>query len=232
MITATTVFSQAAGLLNDQEQTVYNSTTQMPYLNMALRELEEIFANNNLPITAAVSDTITVTTGTTTVSRSDGVSTTGSFYPMRLMEIQQIWERPSGDSEIFIPMNRREFLPHWLEGEPVTSFQIWALNGEDIKVPESSQDNILKLDYLTSIFVEVTTAAQTINIPNVNTFLIYRTASLSAFYIGENKDRAAVLNIDAQAGLDRALGISVKGQQAYSSRRRPFRAAWKSRGIW
>jgi len=52
---------------------------------------------------------------------------------------------------------------------------------------------------------------------------------LMASNIAENPTRAQELNGDAIRSIDRALGITIKGRQSQVTRRRPFRAGYKSR---
>ena len=59
---------------------------------------------------------------------------------------------------------------------------------------------------------------------------MYRTAALCSSFIGENQSRADQLNIAASLAIDRMIEVNVKGGQGIVVRRRPFMAAYKSRG--
>jgi hypothetical protein len=56
-LTSGTVMNQAAALLNDPSRTVYTYPVQIPYLNQALQELQELFELNNIPVTDTVTST-------------------------------------------------------------------------------------------------------------------------------------------------------------------------------
>ena len=51
---------------------------------------------------------------------------------------------------------------------------------------------------------------------------------IKAKYIGENPARSDELNALAMVGKDRVIGISTKGRQSITTRRRPFRQGFKS----
>jgi len=61
-------------------------------------------------------------------------------------------------------------------------------------------------------------------------FLAYKTASYAAMFIGENPQRAAVLDEKAGQALERIESINNKGRQQIMTRHRPFRASFKARG--
>jgi hypothetical protein len=215
----------AAALLNDTEKQVFTYVAQLPYLKIALKELREWMELSNAPVTNKTSAVITVPIGTTVVGFA-----TSPALPSDLVEIQEVWERKSSDSS-FIPMVRREFLSHVLDGETVTQFQIWAWKNNTIELPEASVAIELKLDYIQNLFTNIIDQNSKISVVNCESFLSFRTASLCAEFIGENESRAQKLDAHAQAALERREGIDSKGKQQIATRHRPFRASFKSRGL-
>jgi hypothetical protein len=196
---------------------------------MALDELQETFEHNNVPVTNKVSTTLTVPAGTVSI----GFSTVPAL-PTDLIEIQQLWESLTGQDE-WIPMSRKEFLPHYLETPPINQFIFWAWIDQHITLPLCNQINDIKIDYIKSIFntpIVIADINVDLGIINVKTYLGYKTASLCSMFIGENETRAAVLNGQAEEALARTIGISTKGRQGITTRRRPFRAGYKRQGIW
>lgn len=228
MPTPTEIMSSSASLQNDSAKTVYTDDAQLPYFNMALRHLQEIFELNDIPVTHEVSAVLPIDAGTTVIAITGTIPT----YPNNLIEIKQLWESSRGQNK-WTPMTKRDFLPHGMEGVPLASFGVWAWINNEIHLLESSQNNDLKLDYIKSLFSSIT--KETIEdelgtkFTKVQTYLEFRLAALCAYFIGEDVDRALVLQKEADDAMDRSLGISVKGQQAIFTRRRPFRAAYKSR---
>lgn len=217
-----------AALMNDTLQIVYTPANVLPYINIALRDLQEIFETANVQYTNATSIEITVPAGTTEI----GVSGGPPQLPTGLIEIQNLWERQAG-VDPWIPMVRKEFLPYDLDGPRISQFLIFVYENGRIKVLAANQDNDLKIDFIKDMFTLPINIAQIdIQLPfNLcQSYLEYRGAQLCSMYIGENPTRAEALGLDAQLAIDRALGIYSKGRQSISTRRRPFRAGFKSRG--
>ena len=229
--TYTSILASSAAVLNDQTRAVYTDAVLLAYLNMALAELEEIFELNNIPVTNETSAIINVPAGITVIGYNTAPD---PVLPPDLIEIQQLWESLE-DQEAWTPVTKKEFLTQSsiINGSPIAAFGVWAWMDQEIHVLESNQDNDLKLDYIKSLFSEITVGQlNALNpITNTDTFLSYRVAGLAAEFIDENTVRADKLNLFGGSALERSLGISIKGKQSITTRRRPFRAAWKSRRI-
>lgn len=224
-LTAKQVMDRVAPLMNDSAKDVYTYTAQLPYLGMALDELMEEFQLNGIPVTQKTSALINVAVGVTEIAPAEG---TAPNYPSNLVEIVQIWERLQGSSEQFIPVKKRDFLPHYVQ--KVDSLIVWAWNEQKIKFLGATTAREVKLDYIFALFPDIDTMNENtvIGIINARSYLQYRTAGLCAEYIGENETRAASLNAAAVAAIYRSMGISIKAKQQVVHRRRPFRAAYKA----
>ena len=221
------IIGMAASLMNDTAQSIYTDATVLPYLNMAMDELQELFQLNNIPVTDTTSGILDVTAG---VSRIAFINTNPTLPP-DLKEIREMWESDDG-TNIFIPMSRKDFIPHNLEGVTRNSFGIWAWNSDEVKLLPCLGNKDLKLDYIRKLFnLPVLIGSIDVDIPieGAKSFLGYRTGSLCAEFIGENKTRAQSLDGDATFALDRSLGISAKSRQSITTRRRPFMASFKRR---
>lgn len=225
---AGTVMNAAAALMNDAARTTYTYPAQVPYLNMALQELQEWFELHNLSVTQRVTaPIITVLAGQTEIIFNAGVGI--PKLPDNLVEPLQMWESISGQTQ-FIPMTKKDFLPHDLEGVPTNYLVYWVWENQSIKVLPSNSRIDVKLDYMAQIFSPVTDENSAINVINAATFLGYRTAALMAEFIERNNSSAQGLNTYATLGLDRVTGIGSKSKQRIQTRRRPFRASYKKRG--
>lgn len=212
--------------MNDQDRAVYTDAVLLPYLNIALSELEEIFELNNIPVTSVSSATIAVPLGTSLI----GFSTTPAL-PVDLVEIQEMWESQTGQNN-WIPVSKKEYLTgSILGGVQFSIFGVWAWMDQQINLRAAINAIDIKFDYIKSLFAEITIGLVGTNnaVVNTDTFFQYRTAALAAEFIEENETRATNLNIYAVSGLERSLGISIKGKQSIAVRRRPFRAAYKRR---
>lgn len=219
-----------ASAMNDSAQRFYNNANTLPYLNMALDILQEIYELNDIPVTTETSSApITIKAG---VGRL-GFDTTPAF-PSDLIEIKQLWESTSGLSQ-WTPMIKKDTIPHYLEDNTTISmFLIWCLEGGRVILIPSNQDNDLKIDYVGKLFnTPIQIKDINVNLPftNIKTYLEFQTAALCNTFVARNPTQAQILGSLAQDALSRALGIPIKGMQSVVTRRRPFRHSFKHRGV-
>lgn len=214
--------------MNDQARATYTDEVLLAYLNIARSELQEIYELNDIPATHKTSSIISVPIGETRVAFTGTVAQ----LPVDLVEINKLWESDEGQ-DVWSPVIRQDYLTNWIPANnaPVSKFGVWAWQDQEIKLLPSLQVNDLKIDYLASLFFEldINSIQQRVNIRSIDTTLEFRVAGLAAEFIEENFTRANSMNNLAGTALTRALGISIKGQQAIATRRRPFRAAFKAR---
>lgn len=235
ILTAQTVMISAAALLNDSGlangniPTVYTYQVQVPYLNIALNELQEKYELNGISSTQSTSSEIDYPAGSTTISFG-AISTPA--LPNDLVEPQQLWEQNAGIIP-YVPMTKREYLPRYLEGIVTSRVTWWTWSQQQIVTLPSDVDNTIKIDYIGLLFQPLVDQTSQINVINAQTWLAFRTAALMAEFIERNITSSQSLNAQCLLAVDRALGISVKGKQAIQSRRRPFRSGWKRvRGLY
>lgn len=223
------IITTVAGLMNDAFQSQYTNSVCLPFLNLSLDELQELYELNGLPVTNETSAAITIKSGI----KSIGFDTTPAL-PSDLIEIQQLWESTAGLNQ-WIPLTKRETIPHYLEdGTTISQFLIWAWEHGRITLIPANADNDLKIDYTCSLFnTPILIKDINVNLPfsNVKTYLEYKTAALCAMFIAENESRAMALDSLGGTALSRALGIPIKGMQSIVTRRRPFRHSYKNRGV-
>lgn len=221
------VLDAAASALNDTAKTNYTPAALVPYLNMALGELQEWFELHNLSVTQRVtSPPITITAGQNEIIFNGGGVPT---LPDNLIEPLQLWESLQGQTQ-YVPMGKRDFLPHDLEGVASNYLVYWVWENQTVKFLPSNSNIDVKIDYMAQIFTPVVNENSAINVMNSKSFLQYRTAALAAELIERNKPTADSLNGFAGLALDRVTGIGAKSKQRIQTRRRPFRAGYKKRG--
>lgn len=226
-LVASTVLAKAATLMNDTARTVYTYAAVLPYLQIALQELQEHFELNSIPVTQLSSALINVPAGIAQIIYN-GVGV--PKIPDDMIEPQQLWEREQG-IDPYVPMSRRDYIPHQFEGTTTSKFSFYVWENQIIKFLPANRNNDVKIDYIRDIFTPLVDETSLINVINASTFLEYRTAALCAEFIERNQASANSLNIYSVMALDRATGIGVKGKQTILTRRRPFRAAYKKRGF-
>jgi len=215
--------------MNDPDQSLYTNAACLPYFNLSLDELQEIFELNDIPVTHETSASIAIPSGISRIGHD-----TVPALPSDLIEIRELWESPSG-LEQWTPVVQKDTIPHYLQNNTtISQFLIYALKHGRIYFIATNADNDLKIDYIGSIFnTPIVIANINVNLPftNIKTYLEYKTAALCAMFIAENETRAMALDSLAKTALDRALGIPIKGMQSIVTRRRPFRASLKNRGV-
>ncbi len=226
-VTADDVIEFAAARLNDASQSQYTDAVCLPFLNIALAELQEIYQVNNIPVTDATSAVINVPLAAAGVVSIGYTGTAGRILPSDMLELKVVWESPEGLNQ-WTMMDRLDFLPQYDTAQQISSFKIYQWASNLLKVIAANADNDIKLDYIRSLFTEVTVVATDLLVQNSLSYLGNRTASLIAYDIEENEDRGNRLYNDALGGLDRALTIPTKGRQRITTRRRPFRAGFKA----
>jgi len=226
-LVASTVLAKSATLMNDTARTIYTYTAVLPYLQIAMQELQEHFELNSIPVTQLTSALINVPAGTTQIIYN-GVGV--PKLPDNMIEPQQLWERQAG-IDPYVPMSRRDYIPHQFEGTLTSKFSFYVWENQVIKFLPANQSNDIKIDYIKDIFTPLVDETSLINVINAASFLEYRTAGLCAEFIERNISSANALNAYAVMALDRATGIGVKSKQTILTRRRPFRAAYKKRGF-
>jgi|SRR5882724_10444419 len=225
-VTVQNVLDLSASYLNDAGLAQYTYVAQLPFFNEAQDRLGQLMEQNNIPATNKRSTSITVAATVVTIDFS-----TVPALPSDLVEIQQISERQNGTAVDYIPMTRREFLPPIVE--QIDQLIWWAWMDQQIKFIGAVLDVQLQLDYIATKLPAVTTTTTPITLINAKSYLALKTASLCAFFLGENKDRSDELNEQAEVQANIFLGIGTKGRQAIQIRRRPFMAAYKARtGPW
>ncbi len=224
---ASEVMDLSASLLNDTALSIFTYTTQIPFLNIALSELQEECELNNVPITNKTAVILSIAAGTEGIGGGNGQPS----LPPNMIEPLDLQERVSGNAYSFIPMNKVEFVPSNVT--PTAYLTYWAWEDEAIKFIAGGSNGVVdvKIHYIQSIFKNIASENDPIVMTNSKTFLMYRNAALCAQFIGENESRAGDLNTMAMLALGRALGISTKGRQSIFTRRRPFNAGWRSRRV-
>lgn len=230
-ITAGEIMDRAAVLMNDPAKTDYNYDTLAPFLRMAIDELVETLGDSqSSPLVYTDPTLITMPIGSNTIYSPDSLNT--PHYSGRLMEIQELSERRAGSQDSFIPMRRIEFIDY---GIPAASnFGFWSWEAQQIRFNPNGATTPREIQF--KIIMDASNInfniapEQIIGAINARSFLAYKTAAFAAMFIGENPERAKVLNEAAETSLERIESVNNKGRQQIMTRHRPFRAAYKRQG--
>lgn len=227
-ITAGEIMDRAAILLNDPAKTDYNYAVLMPFLKMALDELAENNIESQSSPLVETSVPIDIPAGTNGLYPQEAEF--GQFYPSDLVEIQGIYQRAQGSEDAWMEIPRREHT--LLDDKKYDRLQGYSWESLIIKFNHggATVPLTLQLKYLRTIPMRVLTPDYFVGGMNSRSFLSYKTAAYAAQFIGENAERASILDGKAEQALDRIDNINNKGRQQIMTRHRPFRAAYKMRG--
>lgn len=226
---AGTVMDRAASLLNDTAKSIYTYIAQLPYLQIALQELRELYELNSVSVTQVTTSPVLQMTALST-GPTDITFLSTPALPTDFIEPIRLWER-TRNTDPYVPMRRVDFLPHSLEGSPTSFYGYFQWNGQIITVPAATTNIDIKMDYIRELFQSIVNENSVIGVINAESFLEYRVAALCAEFIERNMTSAQGLNSYALLSRDRALGIDSKSKQTIQTRRKPFRAGYKRRGI-
>ncbi len=232
ILLASEVMDLSAAAMNDVDKTTYDYDTQIPYLKLALQELQEIYELNSLQVTEQSSAIIPVNAPTNpnvTVVEVIFNAVGQPRLPDNLIEPQQLWERTRGIYPWY-PMTRKDYIPHNLEGVQANMFTYWVWQENKIKLLASNSDLDLKIDYVGSLFPKYVNEHTIIPVINAQGYLAYKTAELMSDMIEHNMERAQSNGGRAIMSLDRISGITIKSKQQIVTRRRPFRSSYKRSG--
>lgn len=230
MPTPAEIVDGIAALQNDLSKSEYNYLACYPYLNMALEVLEQEFQLNNIPVTDETSSAIIIPAGTPVINYN-----TIPALPANLVEIRELWESPTLLNQ-WTKMKRVDILPQYLfDGTQISQFLVWSNKDNAINVVPANAIIDLKIDYIKTLFPTLTVDDENSELgtkfDKARLYLKFKTAAFCSYFIGENEDRAGVLNSEANEFLQKTMGISVKGKQSMPVRRLPFRASFKRRGL-
>jgi hypothetical protein len=216
---ASQVMDFAAALLNDPFRTDYTYGAQLPYLNMAINELNEQLMEANVPITNKVSTIYKVKAGQNSIIN----------LHIEMSEIQEVLERMQGTENKFMHLDRKEFPVDYPQ---TNSLLFWCWEDQSLKfnVKGANEPKDVKIDYVGWAMQHAVDEHTVIGTSTAATYLYNKTASLCAMFIGENETRAGLLDVQAEKAMERILAISNKGKQQIMTRHRPFRASYKLRG--
>lgn len=229
-LTAGQVMDRSAALLNDPAKTDYTYVAQLPYLNMAIDEMVENFEESNSS-PSNLTLRITVLKGVTAIYPpvGSGGLPTDPHLPDDFIEIQELGERTNGSNDSFVRMTRCEFLPT-LPPSNTLMYWTWELQKIQFNRLGALSDREVELKYIRASTQPATDENTIIAVINARSFLSFKTAALCAMFIGENPTRAETLEDQATKALERMIGINNKGRQNMTTRRRPFRHAYKTSG--
>lgn len=206
---AGSVTLRAAQHLNDSSQLVYTSAILLPFVNMALEELEEELQVYNVDPLRVESITILVAIGDTVLTQ----------MPTDYIEAVALYERLQGSSDAWMPVRETDWVDvNLTESETILN---WASRGGQIRITPPIGDREVQLKYLKGL-TEATSTGTALDIAGSLRFLGLVTARNAARDLGNSINKANSYEPDIQRAKDRLVRRLENEQQALGVRRRPY----------
>lgn len=206
---ASEVMDRAAVLLNDANKTTYTYAVQLPFLKLALDELEEEMSVIGLPVTKEITST----------PQSVASGATELDPPADLVEPKILKERKAGTSDRWIPMTFRDWEP---DVTPMNELRFWTWRENKFKFPAATQDNEVQISYVKKL-ADIASENSEIGILNSRSFLAYRTASFVAEHIKKMPEEANSHKENAYRRIGVVLTSGTRTRQNSRIRRKPYR---------
>lgn len=207
--TSGSVMLRAATHLNDPSQLVWTSGVMLPFLNMALGELDDELAVHGVSPLRNESIIATVDIADTTIA-----------MPVGFVEAVSLSERIRGSSDFWREVDE----VRWIDRNLTTQTEIvqWATRGQsaiEINAPQSDREVLLR--YIAGI-TEATGTGTTLDYDASANYLGLLTAKNAARDGGNSSSKVSMLEPDITRARDRMLRRLVKGKQSIGVRRRPY----------
>jgi len=205
------VMDDAAACMNDSIKSFYTYAVQLPYLNMAYRDLDMELQLSEIPITLIDEAVISVSANATELTLP-----TSFFLPIKLQE------KGASDTE-YVDMVERRFV----DDETIqksTTLRYWDFRHNCINFIGSTAPRTVKLYYWRT-FPEFVDQNSDALVNGGRNFLAFRTALLCAQFIagGPARDRIVYLRQEVEDARYKLIASYVKANQGNSVRRKPFR---------
>lgn len=207
---ASTVMDLAAAMCGDRNKTLYSYDKMLSPLKLAVLDLGQAITLSDVSALEKEQTSNTVAVGVVEHPNP----------PNDLDVPIQLWERPDASTSDldWVPMDEKDWDPSEAQGE---TLGVWKYAEEEVKFRGATTARKVKMLYRAKI-ADVVDQNSTINITNSDKFLIAKTASYAARFIGKNVTLGAELNREAQDALDLFLGIRTKEDQNEVLRMLPY----------
>ncbi len=214
--TVSDVITESRALLNATAATnMFTEAQLLPLFKKAYDELQDLLQLADIPVIWEDTVVNPVAIGVTTLT-----------LPSNFFSPIELHEKDVGQTDDnYTLMQRVMWLPDAISAPTLTW---WEYREQAINFIAATSARVVRLRYYKAL-PTITAGGDTVGVNNAKTFLASRTAALAAFTIGEDNERAAALQEDANLSLDRIKRLSVKNSQELRTRRRPFMVP---RGIW
>jgi len=206
--TVASVLTDIKDLLNDPNGDIYTQDPLIRVMNRTYREIQRSLRNHGIGTVSDVSAIIQVAAGTTEL-------TDGGGLPSDLIQPLELFERASGSSDDWNPMDEKEWEPEIDQG---TSLVYWVWREEAVRFVGATTNREVKMRYLKGLTALIDGGS--VGIADCRDWLATRTAAVAAYVIGENESRSQALQLDAEVAKDEFLRTRIRAKQDMPIRRR------------
>lgn len=207
------VLDEARVLLNDSGGVRYNNTILLPIFKKAYRELERRFKRSSVPRNNEVSSTIIIPALATSIPPGGGAGQMPPdlSYPLTLVE--------KGVLDVdFIPMEERQWEPFERQ---TNILGVWVWRQQEIKLLGATEIRHVRIRYVDNV-PAITAPGDQVLIDDSEQYLASKVASIAAFSIAQNAERAAALDTAAENDYEELVSYHTKKYQGIRVRRKQF----------
>jgi hypothetical protein len=208
--TAGSVILRAANHLNDSSQLVYTTPVLLPFLNMALDELEGELAVFGLSALKKTTVTIPVPANSPSIPA----------MPVDFVEPLSLRERISGSTDDWTPITEVSDIDPNMDNVP--SIIQWTIRNVTIFINPPQVDREVVLDYVGGL-TQASSAGTAIDIEASREYLGLVTARNAASDLGNSPSKAKTFDSRIERAQDRIIRRFLNNtQMAMGVRRRPY----------
>lgn len=211
--TAGNVMDDAAALLNDAGKSMFTYATQLPYLRIAYKDMDQQLTLSGLELNLISEAEITVLAGATALGLPSSF-----FVPISLQE-----KLPAETNDKYYPIDERKDISA-LNEVATNTLRYWDFRHNCINFIGATVDRKVRLVYWRTLPDIVDQATQS-EIRGGQNFLAFRTAELCSRYIlgASARERSDNLRMESQIAGEQLVALYVKNDQGNRVRRKPFR---------
>lgn len=230
-VVSTTAYDQAEdalnlarSLANDAAGAVFSDAVLLPFLNSAYRALQRELAESGVSVLVSQVDLdLPLANGVTNTIISD-VST--PQLPTDLLVPHQLWEQPTGSSDIFAPMEKiTGGLPNF---QPAARLRMWEWREDAIQLIGATQETTVRIRYEKSL-PAIVLGTDPLQIRSSIDPLAYAVAAMAARSRGAQALAADMFAL-AESAAEKLIERYVRPEQFKGRRRKPY--GYRSRIVY
>jgi len=206
----------ARSLANDAAGAVFSDAVLIPFLNSAYRALQRELAESGVSVLVSQVDIdLPLTNGLTNTVISD---VSAPQLPTDLLAPHQLWEQPTGSSDIFSRMEKiTGGLPNF---QPAPRLRMWEWREDTIQLIGSTQETTVRIRYEKSL-PAIVLGTDPLQIRSSIDPLAYAVAAMAARSRGAQALAADMFAL-AENAAEKLIERYIRPEQFKGRRRKPY----------